>query len=314
MKQPKVGRRSFFSQVGGLIGAAWTLPPAGPPADARLPNPVGYATLTWPESELTHALQVISTHDFQGIQFLGWVSENYGGDRRGELQGLLKDLKLRPIALSCSGLKLHPGSASPDSERMRGYADFFQHLGGRYLQVTDGGRPSVSYSAADIQGLGRQMNDLGKIAADHGLALGYHPHFGTIGETREGLGRVLDATDPHHVKLIVDVAHLALGGSDPAEIIRSYRDRLIFCHFKDVRKDIWELARKDPNLVRRKTCHFCEIGSGAVNFAPILSAFREVGFQGWVIVELDPCKELAGGPDGAVERNQKAMRNLGFAV
>ncbi len=314
MKQPRVGRRSFFSQVGGLIGAAWAFPREGPPAGARLPNPVGYATLTWQESELPHALRVISTHGFQGIQFLGWVSENYGVDRIGELQGLLKDLELRPVALSCSSLKLHPQGASPDTERMRAYADFFQHLGGRYLQVTDGGRPSVSYSAADIQALGRQMNELGKIAADHGLALGYHPHFGTIGETREGLGRVLDSTDPSSVKLIVDVAHLTLGGSDPAEVIRSYRDRLILCHFKDVPKDIWELARKDPNLVRRKPCKFCEIGSGAVDFAPILAAFRQVGFQGWVIVELDPCKELDGGPDGAVERNQKAMRNLGFAV
>jgi inosose dehydratase len=314
MKQSQVGRRSFFRQVVGLVGAAWALPRAGVGAEARLPNPVGYATLTWPESELTHALQVTSSHGFKGVQFLGWVSGNYGGDRRGELQGLLRELKLAPVALSCSRIGLHPGGASLDTEKMRGYADFFQHLGGRYLQVTDGGRPNISYSPADIQQLGRQMNELGKIAADSGLTLGYHPHFGTIGETRAGLGRVLEATDLRTVKLIVDVAHLTLGGSDPAEVIRTYHDRVVFFHFKDVRKEIWELARKDPNLVRRKPCHFCEIGAGAVDFGPILAAIRDVGFQGWVIVELDPCKELAGGPDGAAERNQKAMRKLGFAV
>ena len=314
MERPRVGRRDFFAQIASGAGAAFAFSREALSRAANLPNPVGYATLTWPEGDLVHALDAISSHGFRGIQFLGWVSESYGGAKRGALQGLLEKRKLAPVALSCSRIGLHPGAKSPDLDKMQNYAEFFKQLGGRYLQVTDGGRPSVSYSAADIQALGGQMNELGKIAAGHGLALGYHPHFGTIGETREGLGRVLDSTDPRSVKLIVDVAHLTLGGSNPAEVIRSYRDRLIFCHFKDVPKDIWELARKDPNLVRRKPCHFCEIGSGAVDFAPILAAFREVGFQGWVIVELDPCKDLAGGPDGAVERNQEAMRNLGFAV
>jgi inosose dehydratase len=281
---------------------------------ASLPNPVGYATLTWSEGDLTHALDVISSHGFRGVQFLGWVSETYGGDKRGELQGRLEKLKLAPVALSCSRVGLHPGERSPDLDKMKRYAGFFKQLGGSYLQVTDGGRPGVAYSDADIHQLGERMNQLGKIAADAGLTLGYHPHFGTLGETREGLGRVLDATDLAAVRLIVDVAHLALGRSDPAEVIRSYRDRLLFFHFKDVRKDIWALAQKDRNLVRRAPCYFCEVGAGTVNFDPIISAIQAAKFQGWVIVELDPCKELAGGPDGAAERNQAAMRKLGFAV
>jgi inosose dehydratase len=314
MERRRRGRRGFLAEFAGIAGAAFALPRAALSRAANLPNPVGYATLTWPEGDLTHALDVISSHGFQGIQFLGWVSETYGGDKRAELQDLLKKLKLAPVALSCSRIGLHPGAKSPDLEKMRAYAEFFKQLGGRYLQVTDGGRPGVAYSDAEIHQLGEQMNQLGKIAADKGLTLGYHPHFGTIGETREGLGRVLAATDPGAVKLIVDVAHLALGGSDPAEVIRSYHDRLLFFHFKDVRKDIWEMAQKDRNAVRHAACHFCEVGAGTVNFDPIISAIQAANFQGWVIVELDPCKELAGGPDGAAERNQAALRKLGFAV
>lgn len=314
MERRRVGRRSFFAQLAGGAGAVFAFPGVAQPRAASLPNPVGYATLTWPESELTHALDVISSHGFRGVQFLGWVSETYGGDHQAQLQSLLKKLKLAPVALSCSGIGLHPGAKSPDLDRMRGYAAFSRQFGGRYLQVTDGGRPGVAYPDADIHQLGEWMSQLGKIAADAGLTLGYHPHFGTIGETREGLGRVLAATDPAVVKLIVDVAHLALGGSDPAEVIRSYDDRLLFFHFKDVRKDIWEMAQKDRNAVRHAPCHFCEVGAGAVDFDPIISAIQAVNFQGWVIVELDPCKELAGGPDGAAERNQAAMRKLGFAV
>ena len=305
MIQRRVGRRDFFAKVAGLAGAAWALPRDATSRAASLSNPVGYATLTWPDSDLPHALDVISSRGFKGVQLLGWVSDEYGDKRFAVLQSLLKKLKLEPVALSCHGVKLHPGEKSPDLEKMRGYVEFFKGLGGHYLQVTDGGRPNVNYAATDIWDLGQHMNQLGMIAADAGLTLGYHPHFGTIGESRQGLGRVLDATDPERVKL---------GGSDPAEVIRTYRDRLLFFHFKDVRKDVWELAQKDRNLVRHAPCHFSEVGAGTVKFEPIISAIQAAKFEGWIIVELDPCKELAGGPDGAAERNQAAMRKLGFAV
>ncbi len=98
------------------------------------------------------------------------------------------------------------------------------------------------------------------------------------------MGRILEASDPRYVKLIADVAHLALGGSDPAEVIRTYGDRLLFAHFKDVRKDVAALARKDRSLVRQQKYWFCTIGTGVVNFPAILAAFRDVNFTGWVVV------------------------------
>jgi inosose dehydratase len=187
-------------------------------------------------------------------------------------------------------------------------------LGGRNLQITDGGHPGVNYSAGEIKALGTRMNGLGKIAADSGLVLGYHPHFGTLGETRKGLGRVLDATNPKYVRLIADVGHLTLGGSDPAEVIRTYHDRLIFLHFKDVRKDVLAQARKSRNLVRKTRYLFCEIDQGGVNFPAILQALRDIKFDGWVIIELDAYHVRPGGPAASARMNRDAMRQMGFKV
>lgn len=306
-------RREFLKRVGGAaFGWASVVLPAHS-SDANAPNPVGYATISWPQSDFDQALATISRLRFKGIQMLGRVLREYG-DRAPALREKLQSLHLKPAALSASGVRLNPAQLTDQSDRFRAYADFQNALGGLYLQVTDGGHPQVQYSADQVKALGEQMNALGKIAKEHDLAMGYHPHFGTLGETREGLGRVLGATDPEYVKLIADVAHLTLGGSDPAEVIRTYHERLIFCHFKDLRKDVAKLARQNRDLVRHSRYHFCEIGRGVVNFPAILQAFKDVNFRGWVIVELDGYEVPAGGPGESARINADAMKAMGFSA
>ncbi len=307
-------RRNFLVRAGSFA-AAWPLclraqsPGAGP-----LPNPVGYATIAWPKEEFSQALETISALGFRGVQLLGWVRDAYAGSKLDDLKERLEKLKLRPVALSCSGVKLDPRKAGDETEALRSYADFFHRLGGLYLQVTDGGRPGIDYSPEEIKALGARMDALGKVAQEFGLKLGYHPHLGTLGETREGLGRVLGSTDPRVVKLIVDVAHLTLGGSDPAEVIRTYRDRLLFTHFKDVRRDTANLAKQDLSLARKTKYHFCELGAGVVDFSAVLRAFQKTRFRGWVVVELDGYELPSGGPAESARRNKKAAEKLGLKV
>ncbi len=307
-------RRNFLVRAGSFA-AAWPLRlRAQPPGAGPLPNPVGYATIAWPKAQFSQALETISALGFQGVQFLGWVRDAYAGSKLNELKDRLGMLKLRPVVLSCSGVKLNPRQADDETGAVRSYADFFHRLGGLYLQVTDGGRPGIDYSSGEIKALGMRMDALGKVAQEFGLALGYHPHLGTLGETREGLGRILDATDPEAVKLIADVAHLTLGGSDPAEVIRTYRDRLVFTHFKDVRKDAANLAKQDLSLARKAKYHFCELGAGVVDFSAVVRVFREISFRGWVVIELDGYELPSGGPAESARRNKKAAEKLGLKV
>ena len=308
------GRREFLRTLAGLGAAQGVLGTLR--ADARdvLPNPIGYATIAWPPREFAHALETTSRLGFRGVQMLGWVREAYSGAKAHELAQLLTSLKLKPVALSCSDAQLAPERQGNETVEVRSYAEFFTHLGGIFLQVTDDGNPSKDYSSEVIRNLGARMNALGKMAQDFGLTLGYHPHFGTLGETRKGLGRVLEATDPQYVKLIADVAHLALGGSDPAEVIRTYGQRLGFLHLKDARKEVIAMARQNRNLVEREGAPFCEIGLGMVNFAAVVQAMRAVRFSGWVVVELDTGNSTLGGADASAVKNRDALRMLGFNV
>ena len=308
------GRREFLRTLAGLSAVPGALATLRAGARDVLPNPVGYATIAWPREEFAHALETISRLGYRGVQLLGWVREAYPATKAQILGELLASLKLKPVALSCSAVRLALERQGNETVEVRSYAEFFSRLGGTFLQVTDQGNPSKEYSAEDIKNLGSRMNTLGKVAQDFGLTLGYHPHFGTIGETRQGLGRVLEATDPRWVKLIPDVAHLALGGSDPAEVIRTYGERLCFLHLKDVRKEIAAIARQDRNLVGGKGPPFCEIGLGVVNFAAVVQALRAVRFSGWVVVELDGGNSTLGGPDASAGKNRDELRKIGFDV
>jgi inosose dehydratase len=307
-----MNRREFLQGTAVLASGigAW---PTGTAA-SQLPNPVGYATIAWPRELFQDGLSTISKLGFGGVQLLGWVKDDYGGPELSKLKETLSALKLKPVALSCWGVRLAPEGSPDDESLLTSYAKLFHHLGGLYLQVTDGGRPDREYTAEMIRSLGERMNGLGKIAQDHGLVLGYHPHFNNLGETREGLGRVLEATDPRYVKLIADVGHLRLGGADPAEVLRTFGERLVFLHFKDVRKDSAEFIGKDREAIRKKEYHFCEVGQGIVDFPGIVRVLADVRFKGWVIVELDGNESPAGGPEESARKNLEAVRRLGFQV
>jgi inosose dehydratase len=99
---------------------------------------------------------------------------------------------------------------------------------------------------------------------------------GSMGEKPGDIDRILAATDPARVKLLLDVAHYQQGGGDPAAAIRKYHDRLGFLHFNDV-----EPANNAQGY------RFVELGRGRVDFTAVFNALDEIGYNGWAVVELD---------------------------
>lgn len=314
MTEQHITRRRFL-RLTAAGAAGWTaFSRPGSALPAPLPIPVGYSIISWPAADFEHAFQTISALGYRGVQLLPWVQDAYPPGKTAPLKDQLHKLKLFPAALSCRGVSLRPDSSDLFADKFHEDADFLASLRGGVLQITDGGKPQVQYTAAGIKAMGARMSELGKMAKDIGLTLGYHPHFGTLGETREGLGSVLDATDPRYVHLIADVAHMALGGSDPAEVIRTYHQRLVMLHLKDLRRDTYEWARQNRGAVRHGRKYFCEIGTGVVNFPAITAALRQVEFKGWGIVELDAFVPPPGGPDESARMNKVALEKLGFKI
>jgi inosose dehydratase len=113
----------------------------------------------------------------------------------------------------------------------------------------------------------------------------------SLGESPEEVDRIMEAADPHFVKLLLDVAHYHQGGGDSAAAIRKYRDRLLFLHIKDV-----ESITPAANETNGRNYRFVELGRGRVDLPAIFAALREINFRGWAVVELDGVTDKARTP------------------
>jgi sugar phosphate isomerase/epimerase len=122
------------------------------------------------------------------------------------------------------------------------------------------------------------LNELGKIAIDEGAQIGIHPHYNTFIEQPQEIHLAMQLTDPAYVFLSPDTGHIALGGGDAQEILRAYKDRLNYFHFKDVAGQV-----QRPHFER----NLKELGKGSIDFPALMLLLKEIKFKGWINQEQD---------------------------
>jgi inosose dehydratase len=251
------------------------------PADIRF----GYAAITWGGDDLK-AIEEIAAVGFRGIQIRSNILQSFGA-RPAALRELLERRGLAFVALSSGAVNPDPALGETVVSEHASHAKFVHDAGGAYLQVTDQRPANRAPTAADYTRLGGLLTGIGRRSADLGVPLGYHPHVGSMGEKPAEVDRVLDASDPRYVKLLLDVAHYQQGGGDPVEAVRRYRERLLFLHIKDV---------QSPAPDGKAPFRFVELGRGSVDLPAIFAALDEIRFRGWAVVELDSVPDAGGSP------------------
>ncbi|GIX07003.1 MAG: hypothetical protein KatS3mg115_1406 [Candidatus Poribacteria bacterium] len=142
--------------------------------------------------------------------------------------------------------------------------------------------------AADFERAARSLDELLDFCEAHRIKGFHHAHLGTMIETVEDAERLLAAAPK--LWLLYDTGHLLAAGSDPLEVLRSerLRNRIGHVHLKDCHAD-------DPASWNHRTgrfgqeARFAELGAGnlGLDVAAVLEGLREVGYEGWVSVELD---------------------------
>ena len=150
------------------------------------------------------------------------------------------------------------------------------------------GRPSAAVRLPDSE-WGAMLEGIDRVAAIAravGLRPAVHPHAGGYLEFEDEIDRLLGETD---VDLCLDSGHLVYAGIDPAEAITSYGSRLAHVHLKDVDRAVLRQVTAEGAdfwaAVSRQV--FCPIGSGAVDFASVLGALRDAGYDGFATLEQD---------------------------
>lgn len=123
----------------------------------------------------------------------------------------------------------------------------------------------------------------------------YHPHLGTGVMKTEAIHRLMDATDPDLVHMLLDTAHQAAAGVDVLALARAYAPRIKHVHLKDIRADVVAAIHAEGLSFQQgiEAGIFTVPGDGSIEtFPEILDALAGADFAGWICVEAeqDPAK------------------------
>ncbi len=163
---------------------------------------------------------------------------------------------------------------------------------------------------AMVEGLER----LGRMAAEEGMRLCYHHHMGTGVQSRADVDRLLTATDPSVVHLLLDCAHLTWAGDDPLELAHAHIDRIRHVHLKSVRAHVIREATDNRWSFFQGVLAgaFTVPGDGDIDFRPILEVLASHGYEGWLSVEAEQDPTKANPLEQALMARSYLREVLGF--
>jgi sugar phosphate isomerase/epimerase len=152
----------------------------------------------------------------------------------------------------------------------------------------------------NLEELVKVASEVGGYASAKGVEIAVHAHLGTIVESGEQIDALYSSRIPDTVKICFDTAHLVAAGVDPIRFLDKYRDKIVLVHLKD-------LGAKIPPVQIDYQRDFVNLGDGIIDFPPIFNRLRQIGYDGWYIVEVDfPQK---GTPAECVAENRKFLKN-----
>ena len=137
-----------------------------------------------------------------------------------------------------------------------------------------------------------------------GMRVYLHNHLWTLAESRQEIDRYMQAIPDLY--LCPDIAHLAAAGGDPIALVRDYGHRLANIHLKD-----WFQFKDRKGPFPYPDGIFTELGQGniGIDVPTILHLLEEIGYTGWLVVELDFTRYT---PFESAKMSRDYLRELGY--
>ena len=264
------------------------------------PRRTGHTGITWPADPVETKVADTAAAGFGSFETFGHVVMDYPGGPQafGEM------VARHGIAYSasyCARPYIDPARADDDISQVMGWARASKAAGAQTIVVSCVRREKASYSVAEYLGLARTLSRLGALIRDEfGLATSLHPHTGTPVESPEQIAIVVEALEPGTCGFGPDTGQIAQAGGDAVEVVTRYRSLVNHVHVKDyggipvTHDETGKLAHDPTGYVGYEP-----VGLGVIDFATMFRTLREVGFSGWLNVELDGTARAPRSPSEA---------------
>ncbi len=154
------------------------------------------------------------------------------------------------------------------------------------------------------------LKELMASAADEGLTVALHQHWGMAIETQAHVERLIAESE---VEFCLDTGHLYLGGADPVDIARKAAGRVAHVHLKDVDSAMARQVRSGELAFRQAVIDgiFKPLGDGGVDIAGFVRTLEDSGFDGWYVLEQDCVLDADPAPgEGPIGDARKSFEYL----
>lgn len=281
--------------------------------------PIGWRNDDIPEIGMENTL----SHILGDVAFAGYDGTEVGGFFP-EPAILNKELELRNLKIAGKWFSSFIIGDGIDQATK----DFREHC--QYLKEVHADVAVVSEQTYSIQGktnnvftdkphftdeeweiLCQGLNKLGKVAQEYDLKLVFHHHMGTGVQTLEEIDRLMDNTDPNYVHLLYDTGHIYVSDENYMDLLNKHMDRIKHVHFKDVRNDVKMTCKAGKSFLDSFLAGMFTVpGDGDIDFVPVYKKLKEVGYQGWIVIEAEQDPKIAHPLEYALKAKKYIEENL----
>jgi len=140
-------------------------------------------------------------------------------------------------------------------------------------------------------------SEVGRLGLRAGVSVNVHPHshHGSLLETAQEYGYLLDRLDPELVSFGPDTGHIVRGGQDLLACLQAHIGRITHLHLKDATQDR----------------QWAPLGQGGCDYPAVMRLLEQANYDGWVVAEEESEFARCHGSE-AIRRNRDYLRSVGY--
>lgn len=271
---------------------------------------LAFSTNAFKRYLLEDAIREIAKIGYSGVEILCDVPHAYPptfGD--GQIQSAkevvlscgMQISNLNAFTLYAIGDVYHPSwidEEQPRQARIQHTIDCIRlakKIGAKNLSTEPGG---PAYPSADLRELEKLFSAglarVARVAEEEDVQVLIEPEPGLLIENSRQFKKFMKNIDSDQVRLNFDISHFYCVNEDPAKLVYELADYIAHFHLADIASN-----RVHNHLIP---------GKGSIDFRPIFGAIDDIGYDGFVTVELYPYQE------NPVQAAKEAYNYLGSVI
>jgi sugar phosphate isomerase/epimerase len=256
---------------------------------------LAFSTNAFKRTSLEDAVDIIGGIGYQGVELMADVPHAYPPHmppaRLTALRAQLARYRMQvsnvnAFTLFALGDTYHPTWIEDDAAMRQ---QRIEHTKNAILMTAAAGGTTISLEPAGPQdhltlavALDRYeagLREVLPLAQQHGVTLMIEPEPGLVIQHSHECVEFLKRVNHPNLKMNCDLGHFYCVEEDPAEVVRACAPWISHIHLEDITE----------NRVHQHRVP----GAGAMDFASIFQAIREIAYSGWITVELYPYESTA---------------------